>query len=92
MATKRYKRKRVQTRKSRKSRNSKTRRYKKGGQQLWRLGDPKATHPGLRGGKWNADYYKLGANHDYKYAPCSLTYASIRAAANMPDHGYKIKN
>lgn len=82
MTSRRYKRKSLH---GNRNRNKKTRRSKRGGQQLWRLGSQK-------GGNWNPDYFKLGANHNYKYAPCSLTYSSIRAAANRPDHGYKIKN
>ena len=82
MATRRYKRKSLR-RKGKRSRV--TRRKTRGGQQLWRLGSQ-------RGGKWNPEYYKLGANSNYNYAPCSLTYSSIRAAANLPNHGYPIKN
>ena len=68
-----------------------TRRYKR--KSLRRKGKrSRVTRRSIRGGKWNPEYYKLGANNDYNYAPCSLTYSSIRAAANMPNHGYKIKN
>lgn len=88
MATRRYKRNSFR----RKEKRSRTKKFRRGGQQLWRLGSLKAVSPGLRGGKWNPEYYKLGANHFSWHRPCSLTYSSIRAAANLPDHGYKIKN
>lgn len=82
MYTKKYKRRSVR----RLIRGRRTRRSKKGGQQLWRIGSQIG-----QAGNWSPDYFKLGANHNYKYPACSLSYSSIRDMANKPDHGFKIK-